>query len=83
MVVVASRRVTADLRPCNLVVAQLTWRLLDFLVCVAACGLLGVLVFMAAQMVLVVLAVVVPSTVGSSSRVATSLGDGARVTLQS
>jgi hypothetical protein len=41
MVAVASHRVTAVLGPCDLVVARLSWRLLDFLVSVAACGLLG------------------------------------------
>jgi hypothetical protein len=47
MVVVASRRVTVGLRPRDLVVPRLTWRPLDFLVCVATCGLLGVLVSVA------------------------------------
>jgi hypothetical protein len=66
MVAVTSRRVTAGLRPCDLVVARLSWRLLDFLVSVAACGLLGVLVSVATPIVLVVVAVVVPSSVGST-----------------
>jgi hypothetical protein len=57
------------------------WRLLDFFV--AACGVLGVLVTVANPIVLVVLVVVIPSRVGSSSEGATSLRDGARVTLRS
>jgi hypothetical protein len=63
----ASRRVTAGLRPCDLLVARLSRRLLDFLVNMAACGLLGVLVSVATLIILVVVAVVVPSRVGSSS----------------
>jgi hypothetical protein len=47
----------------------------------ATCGVLGVLVTVATPIVLVVLAVVIPSRGGSSSWGATSLGDGARVTL--
>jgi hypothetical protein len=82
-VAVASHRVTTGLRPCNLVVAGLSSRLLDFLVSVAACGLLGVLVSVATLIFLVVVAVVVPSRVGSSTWGATNLGDGARVMLRS
>jgi hypothetical protein len=82
-VAVASRRVTVGLRPCDLVVARLPWRLLDFLVSVAACGLLGVLVSMGTPTILVVVAVVVPSRVGSSHWGMTNLGDGACVTLRS
>jgi hypothetical protein len=67
MVVVASHRVTASLGPCDLMVARLSRRLLDFLVSVAVCRLLGMLVSMATPIVLVVVAVVVPSRVGSSS----------------
>jgi hypothetical protein len=67
MVAMASHRVTAGLRPCDLVVSRLKWRLLDILVSVAACGLLGMLVSMATLIVLVVMAVVVPLRVGSSS----------------
>jgi hypothetical protein len=66
-VAVASRIVITDVRPCDMVVARLTWRLLDFLVCVATCGLLGMLVSVATPIVLVVVAVVIPSRVGSSS----------------
>jgi hypothetical protein len=76
-----SRRETSSVGPCNLVVAQLTWRLLDFLVFMAACGLLGVLVTVATSIVLIVLAIVVLLRVGSSSSGATSLGDGACVML--
>jgi hypothetical protein len=57
-VALAPRRVTSSLRPGNLVVAQLSWRLLDFLVCMAARRVLGVLVIVATTVVLVVLAVV-------------------------
>jgi hypothetical protein len=53
------------------------------LVSMAACGLLGVLVSVATPIVLVVVAVVIPSRVGSSSWCATNLGDGARVALRS
>jgi hypothetical protein len=60
-------RVTSGLKPGNLVVAQLSWRQLDFLVCVAARRVLGVLVTMAALVVLVPLAAVISSRVGSSS----------------
>jgi hypothetical protein len=60
---VASHRGTASLRPCDLV----GWRLFDFFVSVAACRLLGVLVSVATLIVLVVVAVAVPSRVGSSS----------------
>jgi hypothetical protein len=67
MVVVASHRVTAGLEHCDLMVVRLSRRLLDFLVSVAVCRLLGVLVFMATPIVSVVVAVVVPSRVGSSS----------------
>jgi hypothetical protein len=67
MVAVASRRVTAGLGPCDLMVARLSWRLLDFLVSVAACKLLGVLVSVATPIVLIVVAVVVPSRDGCSS----------------
>jgi hypothetical protein len=45
----------------------LSWKLLDFLISVAACGLLGVLVSVATSIVLVVVAVVIPLRVGSSS----------------
>jgi hypothetical protein len=62
------------------VVAQLTWRLLDFLVYVAAFGVLGVLVIVGTS---VELTVVVPLRVESSSWGATSLRDGARVMLRS
>jgi hypothetical protein len=78
---VASCRVTAGLRPCNLVAARLTWRLLDFLVSVAMCGLLGVLVSVATPIVFVVVAIVIPSRVGSSYLGATNLGNRACVML--
>jgi hypothetical protein len=77
MVAVASRRVSAGLKPCDLVISRLSWRLLDFLVSIVACGLLGMLVSMATPIVLVVVAVAVPSWD------ATNLGDRARVTLRS
>jgi hypothetical protein len=83
MVAVAFRSVTASLGPCDLMIAQLSWRLLDFLVSTAACRLLGVLVSVTTPIVLVVVAVVVPSRVGSSSWGTTNLGDGALVTLRS
>jgi hypothetical protein len=66
-VVVTSYKVTADLGPCDMVVARLLWRLLDFLVSVTTCGLLGVLVYVVNPIFLVVVAVVVPSRAGSSS----------------
>jgi hypothetical protein len=83
MVAVASRRVTVGLGPCDLVVARLSRRLSDYLVSVAACRLLGVLVSVATTIVLVVVAVVVPSRVGSSSWGTTNMGDGALMTLRS
>jgi hypothetical protein len=83
MLAVASHRVTAGLGPCGLVVAQLSWRLSDFLVNMAVCRFLGVLVSVATPIVLVVVVVVVPSRVGSSSWGTTNLGDGALMTLRS
>jgi hypothetical protein len=83
MVAVASCRVNTGLRPCDLVVARLSWRLVEFLVSVATRGLLGMLVSLSTLIVLVVVAVVVPSRVGSSSWGTTNLGDGAWVTLRS
>jgi hypothetical protein len=44
-VALAPRRVTSGLRPGHLVVARLSWRLLDFLVCMATRGVLDVSVF--------------------------------------
>jgi hypothetical protein len=66
-VVVGSRGVTASLGPCDLTVARLSWMLLDFLVSIATCRLLSMLVSVATPIVLVVVAVVVLSRVGSSS----------------
>jgi hypothetical protein len=66
-VVVASRKVTTGLRPCDLTVARLSWRLLDFLVGVATCRLLDTLVSVATLIILVVVAANIPSRVGSSS----------------
>jgi hypothetical protein len=73
-VAVASRGVTVGLGPCNLMVARLSWRLLDFLISVAACGLLGVLLSVAILIVLVAVAAAIPSRVGSSSWGTTNLG---------
>jgi hypothetical protein len=83
VVALAPRRVTSSPRPHNLVVARLSWRLLDFLVCMATREVLGVLVTVATLVVLVVLAVVIPLRVGSSYWGATNLGDEAGVTLGS
>jgi hypothetical protein len=83
MVTVASRRVATSLEPYDLMVVRLSWRLLDFLVRVAACRLLAVLVFVATLIVSVVVAVIVPSRVGSSSWGTTNMGEGGLMTLQS
>jgi hypothetical protein len=61
MVVLATRRVPPSLRSRDLMVASRLWRLLYFLLDIAACGLLSILV------VLVALMVVVPLRVGSTS----------------
>jgi hypothetical protein len=82
-VALASRRVTSGLMPGGLVVARLSWRLLDFLVCMATRRVLGMLVIVAAPVVLVAVAVVISSRVGSSSWCATSMRDRACVALGS
>jgi hypothetical protein len=67
VVALASCRVIPGLRSRDLLVASLLGRLLYFLLSVGTSGLLSVLVVLHAPVVLVVLVVVVPSRVGSSS----------------
>jgi hypothetical protein len=62
-------------------VVRLSRKLLHFLVSMAACTLLGVLVYVATLIVLVVVAVVIPLRAGSSSWGTTNLGDGALMML--
>jgi hypothetical protein len=69
----APHRVTSDLRPRDLMVARLSWRLLDFLVYVVARGVLSMLVTVATPAILVMLVVVISLRVGSSSWCATSV----------